>query len=225
MRLNKFVALQFITSAALLFAMACSTTTQTLVSQWSNPAYESMKFRRVIIAGSGVQSSIRRNFEDEFVRELRAQGVDAVPSYRYLPDSDAIDLPKLKKAAQEARADAAILARAVNVEQKTEFTPSYYPVPSWGFFGPHFGATWYGPYYGYPNVYHYDVYTSEVTFYDVNREEVVWTGTMRSTEADDVSTGIKSYVQTVMKALEQRGLVGKGDRLATADSRWLMAYG
>ena len=208
MRIKKSVVVQFITSALLFLAAGCAGTTQTLVSQWSNPAYESTSFRRVIVAGSGGQTSIRRNFEDEFVSELRAQGMDAVPSYQYIPDSENIDLARLKKAGQEARADAAILARAVNVEQKTEFTPSYYPVPSFGFFGPHFGAGWYGPYYGYPNVSHYDVYTSEVSFYDVNRDQVVWSGTIRSTETDDVRAGIKSYVQTVMKALEERGLVG-----------------
>jgi hypothetical protein len=197
----------FATFAMLLLIVGCSSTTQTLVSQWSNPNYQSPSFRRVIVAGAGTQTSIRRNFEDEFVTQLRADGIDAIPSYRYIPEFDNPDLPRLKKAAQEAGADAAIVARAVNVEQKTEFAPSYYPVPSFGFFGSHFGASWYGP-YGYPSVSRYDVYTSEISFYDLRKDEVVWTGTVRSTEADDVHAGIKSYVETVMKALEQRGVIG-----------------
>ena len=174
-------------------------------------------FRRVIVAGVGAQTSVRRNFEDEFVNQLRAVGVEAIPSYRYISEFDNPDLPRLKKAGQEAGADAAILARAVNVEQKTEFTPSYYPVPSFGLFGSHFGASWYGPYYGYPGASHYNVYTSEVSFYDLRKDEVVWTGTVRSTETEDVPSGIRSYVQTVMKALEERTLLASR-RKQMADS-------
>ena len=196
-----------VTFTLLVFTASCSSTTQNLVSQWTNPNYQAPNFRRVMVAGAGTQTSIRRNFEDEFSNQLRTAGVEAVPSYRYILDFDNPDLPRLKKTAQEAGADAAILARAVNVEQKTEFAPSVYPTPSFGFFGPHFGASWYAP-YGYPTVYRYDVYTSEVTLYDLRKDEVVWTGTVRSTEADDVHAGIRSYVQNVMKALEDRNLIG-----------------
>ena len=208
MRFRNSRVIYLAASMILLLAAACSSTSQTLVSQWSNPNYGSTDFRRVIVAGVGAQTSIRRNFEDEFVNQLRAVGIEAVPSYRYISEFDNPDLPRLRKAGQEAGADAAILARAVDVEQKTEFTPSYYPVPSFGFFGSHFGGSWYGPYYGgYPSAYRYNVYTSEVSFYDLRKDEVVWTGTIRSTETEDVPSGIRSYVQVVMKALEEKTLL------------------
>jgi hypothetical protein len=69
--------------AALMFAGCASTE---LVNQWSNPAYTSPSFKRVMVIGVTRQASIRRNFEDEFVTQLKAVGVDAVPSYQYIPD-------------------------------------------------------------------------------------------------------------------------------------------
>jgi hypothetical protein len=40
------------------------------------------------------------NFEDEFLVQLRAAGVDALPSYRYIAEDEKIDETKLKQAAQ-----------------------------------------------------------------------------------------------------------------------------
>ncbi|HMA81016.1 MAG TPA: hypothetical protein VKR81_08995 [Candidatus Binatia bacterium] len=183
----------------------CATTTP-IVSEWRNPAYSSGSFKRIMVGGLGEDTSIRRNFEDEFLIQLRAVGVDALPSYRYLTEDEKIDETKLKQAAQKAGADALIFARSIQVEQKTQYGPSYIPYTSFGLFGPHVGASWYG-WGGVPTVYHYNEYISEATLFDIAKNEVVWTGTIKTTEPDDVRAAIKSYVETVMKALDAQNLV------------------
>jgi len=57
-------------------------------------------------------------------------------------------------------------------------------------------------------VQRYKVYTSEVTLYDVKRNETVWTGTVRMSEPDNVNAAIKGYVGTVIKALSDKNLLG-----------------
>lgn len=183
----------------------CSTSNR-LVSEWSNPGYASAPLRKVLVASSGGDSAIRRNLEDEFVAQLQAAGVEAVPSYRYIPDEQKLDDEAVKKAAKQAGADAAILARSVGVEPRVDYRPGYYyPYTSFGFFGPHFGASWYGL-YG-PSYYQYNVYSSETTLYDVSKGEVVWTGTVRTYDPDNVNTTIKDYVHIVLKALEEKQLL------------------
>ena len=183
----------------------CSTTSP-IISEWRNPGYGSTSFKRMMVGGLGGETSIRRNFEDEFVAQLRATGIDALPSYRFLPDEEMIDEAKLKQAAQKAGADAVIFARSVSVEQKTQMGPNYYPMPWFGIYGSHVGASWQGL-YGAPSVYRYNEYTSETTLYDVGKNEVVWTGTIRTTEPENVRTAIKSYVEAVMKALDEKNLI------------------
>jgi hypothetical protein len=68
---------------------------------------------------------VRRNFEDEFVVQLQAAGVDALASYRYIPENQGIDEDKLKEAAQRARADAVLFPRLVQTEQKTKLGPTF----------------------------------------------------------------------------------------------------
>ena len=191
---------------ATLALTGCSTN-KLIVSEWSNPGYGSSSFRRIMVGGLGGQSSIGRNFEDEFVAQLRAAGVEAVPSYRYISENEKIDETKLKDAAKKAGADALILAKSVSVERKTDMGPSYYPVPIFGIFGSHVGATWSGP-YGAPSVSHYNVYTSEVTLYDIPRNDVVWTGTAKTTQPEESNAEVKNYVETVVKALSEKNLIG-----------------
>ena len=189
------------------FTFAGCSSNKMLVSQWTSPAYVSPSFRRILIGGVDGQTSIRRNFEDEFVNQLRTIGVDAVASYRYIPEESRIDDAKLKQAAKEAGADALIGVRTINVEQKTDISPSYYPVPGFGIFGHHFGASWYGP-YGAPTVSRYEVYTSEATLFDLTKNEMVWTGTFKTAEPENINVAIKNYVGEIIKALEDKNLLG-----------------
>jgi hypothetical protein len=182
----------------------CSTATP-VVSEWRNPAYTSGTFKRIMVGGPSGETSVRRNFEDEFVVQLRAAGIDALASYQYISDNEGIDENKLKQAAQKARADAVIFARSVKVEQKTNYSPAF-PYFSFGVFGSNVGASWSGlP--GGSGAYRYNEYTSETTLYDVAKNELVWTGTIKTTEPENGQTAIKSYVEAVMKALDAQNLL------------------
>lgn len=196
-----------ILSSALVFA-GCSATKPIISSEWGNPAYTSGSFKRIMVGGLGGDTSVRRNFEDEFVAQLRAAGVDAVPSYRFTGEVENVDEGKLKQAAQKVRADAVLFARLIQVEQKSQYGPSYFPSTSFGIFGSHVGASWYGL-GGAPSVYRYNEYVSETTLYDLGKNEVVWTGTIKTTEPENVRSAIKSYVETVMKKLRERNLLGQ----------------
>jgi hypothetical protein len=183
---------------------ACSTASP-IVSEWRNPAYALGPLKRIMVGGLSRETSVRRNFEDEFVVQLRAAGIDALASYRYIPEDEGIDENNLKQAAQKARADAVLFARSVKMEQKTNYGPTF-PYLSFGIFGSNVGASWSGL-SGAPGAYRYNEYISETTLYDVAKNEVVWSGTIRTTEPENVQTAIKSYVEAVMKALDAQNLL------------------
>ena len=177
-----------------------------IVSEWRNPAYPSGAFQRIAVAGLGEDTSVRRNFEDEFVTQLRTAGVEAVPSYRLLSENGNVDEARLKQAAKKANIDAVLVARLIQVEQKTQYGPGYFPYTSFGIFGSHVGASWHGL-GGAPSVYRYNEYVSEATLYDLQRNDVVWTATIKTTEPENMGTAIRSYVQAVMTALQEKNLL------------------
>lgn len=200
-RVRKWVLLAPI--AAVMLAGCASTE---LVNQWSNPAYTSPWFKRVMVIAVTRQQGIRRTFEDEFVAQLKAAGTDAVASYQYLQEDGQVAETRLKQAVAEAGADAAIITRLVRREQKTEFTPGYYqPVPSLGFYS-WYSTGWAG-YYEPPRVYQYEVYISETSLYDMIKNQVVWSGTAQTTSPGDIGKEIKDYAAIMIRALREKRLI------------------
>jgi hypothetical protein len=185
--------------AALLSLTGCASTT--LVNQWKAPDYTGASYKRVLVVGITKQASIRRTFEDQFVLQLKVAGVDAVQSYTVLPEDGQVEEARLKKAVEDAQADGVITARLVKAEQKTQISPGYYgPVPTVGFYG-WYSSAWMGM-YDPPQVYQYDVYTTETSLYHVPENKVVWSGTAQTTApGSDVVKEIAQYAELMIKAM------------------------
>ncbi len=184
----------------------CSTATP-IVSEWRNPAQTSGSFQRLMIGGPSGDASVRRNFEDEFVAQLATIGAEALPSYRYMPENEVTNENNLKQAAQKARVDGLLFVRSASVEEKTNY-PAVGPGISFGIFGSNVGAAWSGI-SGTSGPYRYNEYTSETALYDVAKNELVWTGTVKTKEPANVQAAIRSYVQTITKALAAQNLLAK----------------
>jgi len=204
--------------ASMLVATGCTSTR--IVNQWSSPEYAAPRFQKIMVIGVSKQPGIRRTFEDEFVAKLRARGVDAVPSYRFIPEDGPVDEARLQKAVKQANADATIVTRLVQVEKKTSVSPGVYqpaPAATFGFYRGYAGA-WAG-HYEPPTVYQYDVYTSETTLYDVKRNQLVWSGTVETEAPGDIRKEIARYVDAVIEALKSKNLLAArslSGRLSTA---------
>ena len=193
---------------ALVVALAlagCAATPQ-ITNQWTNPFYTSLSLKSVMVIGVSKQTNIRRTFEDEFVAQLRATGINAIPSYQYIQEDGQVGEERLKQAVKNANADAAIITRLVRIEQRTNVIPGFYePVPAYGFYG-WYSSGWLG-HYEPPQVYHYEVYVSETSLYDMIKNEVVWTGTLRTTAPGDIKEEVKRYAETVIQAIKENNLL------------------
>jgi hypothetical protein len=186
----------------LSFAAAGCASTQ-VVHEWRNPELAApARFKKVMVVEISTQPGIRRSFEDEFVRRLKAAGVDAVASYRFIADDGPVPEPRRQEAAAQAGADATLITRLVRVEQMYPVNPYYYyPPPPRVFYR---GYPWYG-YYG-PPAYPYEVYVSETSLYDAATNELVWSGTVE-TSPTKVSEDIPRYVNAVIEALQKQNLL------------------
>ena len=191
----------------LLSAGGCAA--KRIVSQWSNPDYASAPraFKKIMVAGAIEHDAIRRNLEDRFVVALRAAGVDALPSYRLVPDHGKDIEESVKAAVQSAGADGVLVTRLTRVEQRTEASPGYFQ-PSFGFgYYNWYYPGWYGGFYAPPSFYQYPVYYSETTLYDAAKNEIVWTGTIRTIDPENANETIADYVATIISALKDNRLL------------------
>ena len=199
------VILRLCLVAAAALGLASCASTQ-LVNQWSNPAYTSPSFKKVMVIGVTKQAGIRRTFEDEFVAQLNAAGVNAIPSYLYIPQDGPVGESVLKQALKEAGADAVMITRLVRVQKKTEIAPGYYPPDPAMAVHPLYTTAW-NDYYEPPIVYQSEVYTSETSLYDTVKNRVVWSGTAQTTAPGNLNQEIKNYAAIVISALKERRLI------------------
>ena len=206
-----YVSLQFWLSGILISILAASgCATKAIMSQWSNPDYtyseRAAPFKRIMVIGVTDQTAIRRNFEDEFVAELKSAGVDALPSYGFFPESGKVAGARPNEAVQRSRADGVIITRLTGVDQRTEITPGFYDPPAVGIYG-WYSSAWYGGLYTPPRVYSYPIFYSETTLHDVAKDEIVWSGTIRTIDPENVNDAIEDYVDTVIEALQRKNLL------------------
>jgi hypothetical protein len=190
--------------ATVLTLAACASTE--LVNQWSNPAYTSPSFKKVMVIGVTKQAGIRRTFEDEFVAQLKAAGVNAIPSYLYIPQDGPVGEAVLKQALKETGADAMIITRLVRVQQKTEIAPGYYPPDPAMAVHPLYTTAW-NDYYEPPIVYRSEIYTCETSLYDTLKNRVVWSGTAQTTTPGNLNQEIKDYAGVMISALKDKNLI------------------
>ena len=196
--------------AAALLLGGCAATQ--IIDQWSNPSYPAASFKRILVIGVSKQTSIRRNFEDEFVAQLRAAGADAVPSYEFTPEDGPVEESRLARAVKQAGADAVITTRLVRVERQAEYIPGTYgpygpygPYPGFGYYR-WYSSAWVG-FYEPPRLHFYDIYTSETSLHDVRNDRLVWSGIAKTTQLGDIRQETKEYVEVVIAALREKNLL------------------
>lgn len=190
---------------ALLALAAAGCASTSLVNQWESPDAHTA-LRKVLVVGVTKQSSIRRVFEDEFAGQLRAAGVEAVPSYTLLVEDGQAEQARLEQVVQDIGADGVLVTRLIKQEQRLDVTPGTYgPAFAGGFYG-WYSSAWVG-YYDPPRVYQYDVVIAETSLYSPPQSKLVWSGTTETFSPKDVKKETAGFAKVIIAALRKRGIV------------------
>ncbi len=100
----------------LLLLAGCSSTW--VVTSWSDEPNRTSGFRKPLVVAVADKQIIRKKLEDEFVRELRATGVDAAQSYRTFPEED-LTPDTLKAKLPGTDRDSVLVVRFVDARTET----------------------------------------------------------------------------------------------------------
>jgi len=180
---------------------------------WKNPDYTGVgNFKNIMVLALNGKVASRAQFEDEMVAAIAKTGIEAQPSYEYLPRPDAtpIDMNDMRWVIQQQKFDAILVSRLTKRDSTTTYVPGqvYTPMPFYG--------TFYG-YYGvlYPVIYSpgylatENVAQVETNFYSTSKPDgqLVWTGTTNTFDASSVMNVIKDLVKVTVKEMEKQGVL------------------
>jgi hypothetical protein len=188
-----------------MFIPACATTT--LTSAWKDPSYQG-QLSKIMVIGVAKKPLNKRIFEDEFVRQLKARGTNAVASYTVMPDDKQGDNAVIAAKMKEQGADAVLISRLAS--KKTVHTyvqgSAYYPPPYYG--------NWHD-YYGYgsqavytPGYTAEDEYAlMETNLYDAGNDKLIWSAASETEILGSDQNQIKSYIGVMVKAMADQKLL------------------
>jgi hypothetical protein len=134
--------------AVVVGVIGCAASTR-IVNEWTNPDYSSPRFGRMLVIAISKNPGIRRTFEDEFVAKLKAAGVDAAPSYRYIPEEGGAHTGS----GEAGRCGRSNYHAASAGGKEDRSSPGFYqpaPAVTFGFY-PGYSAAWLG-YYEPPTI-------------------------------------------------------------------------
>jgi len=116
------------TAVLLMILTACATTK--LSGTWKDENLSGKEFQKLLVIGAAKQQQVRELFEDEFVRQLEAQGVKAIPSYTLIPAEKMLDKETIVSHIAENRIDAVLITRLTGSKGEREMeTGNTYRVP------------------------------------------------------------------------------------------------
>jgi hypothetical protein len=184
---------------------ACAMTR--ITSVWKDAAYTGQP-RKIMVIRIAKDASDRTFAEDEFVRQLKARGTEAVASHTVMPEGKQADHAVMAAKLKEQGADAVLISRLAS--KKTVHT--YHPggVPS--FPAPY--GTW-GDYYGFGYQAMYsagyvaedDYAIMEANLYDAGSDDQIWSAASETEIRGSDRNQIRSYIGAMVKAMAEQGLL------------------
>jgi hypothetical protein len=188
---------------------SCASTT-TFHSTWKAPEAGPLNFqgRKVAALIISDNTSTRFSAEDLLARELRARGVEGIPAYDLIPQSETRDKDRARTLFNQAGIVGVVVMRAAGVQKEIVTSGGYWNIPSYGSF---WGVGYYG--YGWGAVYdgtriHTDtVVRVETLVYDLEADKLVWAGLSESTNTSKAETLIKELVAGAAAEMKKQGLI------------------
>jgi hypothetical protein len=191
----------FIVFITLFLLSSCATTTTTNV--WRDQTYQG-PVKKILVIGISQKKGIQRFFEDEFVRQFRERGTDAVAGYTVLPYDEKMDKDFIAAKAREVGAGAVLVTRPLGRKTERTYVPGQaYAVPgSYYRWGSYYGHA-YSPGYVVEDEYVY----VETNLFDVATEKLIWSAQSETVLLATDQELIKSFIKTMVAKLASDKLI------------------
>jgi len=181
---------------------ACATTTLRTVE--SDPAFHVSQIHRVLVLNMSKDPGLRNRVEDEFVRQWKARGMDAVASHAVLAPGIKLEKGPIAAFANAQKFNAVLVTRLLGSEKiDPQIRGEDFEVPlSSGLPG---GATdFYKALVASPEYAgNYRMVAVTTRIYETASGSRVWSATTQTLVAEDASKVIKPFVKVVLETLYQ----------------------
>jgi hypothetical protein len=191
---------------AVVAGISCATKTE-LSGIWKSDLSAMRPIKQMLVIGIAENDIKRRGFEDSFSAALKEQGVDAVPSYRILPNPERLSKDSIQQAISGRGFQGVVATRLVQIDEREKYVPPQtYVSPNY------YGRGLYGYYGRSYEVVHQPGYTINTTIvrlethlYDASSAELLWAAHSNTFNPKSIDDGIESVTGKLSKRLAADG--------------------
>lgn len=197
-------------------SLQAACTSMKFTDVWVDENHSGQPYRNILVIGIADTRGNREDFENYFVEQLEAAGVNALESIKILPDTTKISRETVLAAIYGLGIDAAIVTHMSSIKEEEYVIPSRRIGVVYGYgYGP--GYYNYSMYDYTPYVSHYvqlpgyynthEVVGLETNLYDINTEKLVWSGKSSQFAPDSVDDVIVQLTRLVIDDMKKKKLL------------------
>jgi hypothetical protein len=186
-----------------IFFVSCGGTKVKLT--YMDETFRGKHVSNILVIGITYKEENRKSFEDKFVAQLKAAGVEAVSSSDVIPIPSDLELKKeeILKAVNKFNNDAVIITHLVGVAEKETYThQERNQADFYGYYGWAFGHTHQPGYYRTHTLVRLATY-----LYDVKTEKLIWSGVSESIDPGSTNQIIDDVITVLIKELQKNKLL------------------
>jgi hypothetical protein len=191
----------------LLLGMATACAPIKTLDVWKDEGY-SEPLHKVLVIAVTKEGYIRNQFENVLSNQLNDRGVEAVPSYKVLPQSgEKLDRDTVVATIKELGIENVLVARAIDKKEITNYTPG----------GAYFAPTafysdgWYTYYSGVlvysERAYDTDYVTVATNLFRLGYQKPVWSYLAQVKVTDSRQAAVNKFVPLIVQELDKSGLL------------------
>ena len=189
-----------------LSALLAGCQTTTVRSAWFDTDFSGPPLRKVVVSGQLDSTADGRVFEDAFVQQLRAAGVDAVAGHSLGLDDAQITDAGFKAAVLNSGAQGLLLVRLLGVDTRTQVaTTMVHGGMGWG--RDPWGVAMRPTTIPMQQVRQYDLATVETKLFDVNTKQLLWAATTSTFNPTTVARETPAFARLIIGQLAGRNLI------------------
>ena len=211
-RIRSFVCLAILS----LFLMSSCASTK-LAAVWKDESHTE-KVNNVLVIGISKKTTVKRFFEDEFVKRLKSRGISAVPSYSVFTAEGKLKKGDIEAKARELGLDAVLMTRLIDKKTLQTYIPGQvYVAPgrSYDRYYDHYRRWGYYGYYGRGYDYIYtpgytieeQVVYMETNLYLTERDKLIWSALSETFIEGAPYDLIKSFIDVLINRLSKSNLI------------------
>jgi len=184
-------------------AAACSPIKKLEV--WKEETYSTHPQKMLLIA-IAKRDRTRRQAENVLANQLVKRGLEAIPSYKVLPQEEKLDRQAVEAKVRELGFDSVLVARSIS---QKEITNHQYGGVILGGTAVYSNGGWYGYGYGYSynREYDSDYFIISTKLYDVDSERPAWSYIAQIKVDGSRERAINQLIPTIVEQLEASEII------------------